>query len=94
MHMQMVTRQAPVSRGRLAVPQAPRDCPNDIIDLINDCTTFAPVSILIRQVSPLLSGHFRLNHESSKYAFRIDSIRYQYLCCTGAFQVEAMEISH
>jgi hypothetical protein len=41
--MQMVTRQAPVSRGRLAVPQAPRDCPNDIIDLINDCTTFAPV---------------------------------------------------
>jgi hypothetical protein len=43
-HMQMVTRQAPVSRGRLAVPQAPRDCPNDIIDLINDCTTFAPVS--------------------------------------------------
>ncbi len=42
---QMVTRETPVSRGRLATPQAPRDCPPDIIQLINDCTVLHPVRL-------------------------------------------------
>ena len=41
--VQMVTGEAPVSRGRMAVPVAPDDCPDDIIVLINHCTMFAPV---------------------------------------------------
>ena len=61
--MQMVTRQAPVSRGRLAVPQAPRDCPNDIIDLIHDCTTFAPVRHL-----PIYTSEFYLLPPQQKSA--------------------------
>lgn len=72
MHMQIVTRQAPVSRGRLAVPQAPRDCPNDIIDLINDCTTFAPVSIF--GILPSVVGRLQPSHESNKDAFQIDGV--------------------
>lgn len=56
----MVMQETPVSRGRLALPEAPRDCPADIVQLINDCTVFNPVQLLqryARQVSdqPLVS---------------------------------------
>lgn len=52
-----------MSRGRLAVPQAPRDCPNDIIDLINDCTAFAPVRHL-----PIYTSEFYLLPPQQKSA--------------------------
>ncbi len=44
----MVMQETPVSRGRLAVPEAPRDCPADIVKLINDCTVFNQVQLLQR----------------------------------------------
>ena len=32
----------PVTRGRLALPKCPEDCPADIFELIKDCTAHDP----------------------------------------------------
>lgn len=32
----------PVTRGRLALPSCPEDCPADIFELIKDCTAHDP----------------------------------------------------
>ncbi len=39
---QIVTGIMPVTRGRLALPKCPEDCPADIFELIKDCTAHDP----------------------------------------------------
>lgn len=40
--VQIVTGIMPVTRGRLALPKCPEDCPADIFELIKDCTAHDP----------------------------------------------------
>jgi hypothetical protein len=39
---QIVAGIMPVTRGRLALPSCPEDCPADIFELVKDCTAHDP----------------------------------------------------
>ena len=54
-----------------------RDCPNDIIDLINDCTTFAPVRHPPIHTSLLTSLPPQPQQKSAKH---VDQMLYVILC--------------